>query len=740
MNSDKPTVEAAVGILQLALRETYTNRTEEMLTTRSVLGALALAAALVVSGEAGAQSGAARPAASRQQLPPATYRPEFGTMWTFDAPPIDYWKRTYGWAPDQKWLDHVRLSAVRLPNCSASFVSSRGLVMTNHHCGRECTAAASPPDSNYIQTGFAARTIADEKKCTGLYVDQLQSIQNVTDRVHGAVTATTPAEQASQRSTIIGQIQTECNQQTHLNCQVVSLYNGGIYSLYRYRRFNDIRLVMAPEADIAFFGGDPDNFTYPRYDLDLTLLRVYENGQPYTPTDYLRWSPAGAVEDELVFVVGNPGSTGRLNTIAQMEYLRDVGYPASLASYKRALAIYDTLTRTDTAAARRYQNDIFGIANSQKAVTGYRAGLLDTLSMAKKRAFEQEFRARIAADPKLQAQYGSTWDAIARAQREIASFTPQLRYHGFGGGSTLLQLSAGLIRVASESGKPDAERLPQYRGAGLTNIRNQLTQPIPIDTAFERMAIAAQLRAAQAELPANDPFLRVALGGRTPEAVAANLVRNTRVGDPAFRQSLMQGGTAAINASTDPLIVWARGVDPLNRAVTARATALNAIITANSEKIGQALFAAYGTALPPDATFTLRISDGVVKSFPSNGTIAPYKTTFYGLYGRSAAFDDKDPFKLPQRWVDRKNNLDLSTPFNFVSTNDIIGGNSGSPVINKNAEVVGLVFDSNIEGISNRFIFSSAVGRTVSVHSAGIVEALRKMYDGSRIADELTGR
>jgi len=710
-----------------------------MLTSRSVLRALALASALAVSTQAPAQSAAQR-RATATQLPAPTYKPEFGTMWTFDAPPIDYWKRTYGFAPDQKWLDHVRLASVRLPNCSASFVSSRGLVMTNHHCGRECTASSSPPDSNYIQTGFAARTLADEKKCAGLYVDQLQSIENVTTRVRGAITGTTPAEQAAQRTAVINQIQTECNQATKLNCQVVSLYQGGIYSIYRYRRFSDIRLVMAPEGDIAFFGGDPDNFTYPRYDLDLTLLRVYENGQPYSPPDYLKWSPAGAAENELVFVVGNPGSTGRLNTIAQMEYLRDVGYPATLAAYKRSLATYAELARSDTSAARRYQNDVFGVANSQKAVTGYRAGLLDTASMAKKRAFEQELRARIAADPKLQAQYGGTFDAIANAQRELGSFSPQLRYYGFGGGSNLMQLAAGLVRVALFANTPDSARLAQYRGPGLDNIRKQILAPLPIDTAFERLAIAAQLRAAQSELPASDPFLAVALAGQTPEARAAALVRGTRIGDPAVREQLVQGGAAAINSSTDPMIVLARRVDPLNRTQLARANALNAVIATNSEKIGQALFAAYGTALPPDATFTLRISDGVVKSFPSNGTIAPYKTTFYGLYERSAAFDDKDPFKLPKRWVDRKANLDLSTPYNFVSTNDIIGGNSGSPVINKNAEVVGLVFDSNIEGVSNRFIFSDAIGRTVSVHSRAIPEALRKMYDGARIADELQGR
>ncbi|HJP59580.1 MAG TPA: S46 family peptidase [Gemmatimonadaceae bacterium] len=709
-----------------------------MLTSRSVLRALALAAALFVSTRTNAQSTTRQPTAS--QLPPATYRPEFGTMWTFDAPPFDYWRRTYGWSPDQKWLDHVRLASVRLPNCSASFVSARGLVMTNHHCGRSCTASSSPPDSNYVITGFSAGTLADEKKCAGLYVDQLQSIENVTSRVRSAVTATTPEQQNAQRTAVISQIQNECQQQTQLTCQVVTLYQGGIYSLYRYRRFNDIRLVMAPEESIAFFGGDPDNFTYPRYDLDLTLLRVYENGQPYQPTDYLRWSPAGATENELVFVVGNPGSTGRLNTVAQMEYLRDVGYPATLAAYKRLLAIYPILEKTDTSAARRYQNDIFGIANSQKAVTGYRAGLLDTASMATKRAFERELKARVAANPRLQAQYGGAWDAIAKAQAELASFSPQLRYYGFGGNSQLLQLAAGLVRVATEAAKPDSARLTQYRGPGLENIKRQIVAPNPIDTAYERLAIAAQLRAAQSELPANDPFLRIALNGKTPEQAAADLVRNTRITDPAVRQQLVQGGLPAITASTDPLIVFARGVDPLARTQLARANTLNAIIAANSEKIGQAMFAAYGTNLPPDATFTLRISDGLVKSYPSNGTIAPYKTTFYGLYGRSAAFDDKEPFKLPQRWVDRKANLDMTTPYNFVSTNDIIGGNSGSPVINKNAEVVGLVFDSNIEGVSNRFIFSTAVGRTVSVHSSAIVEALRKMYDGSRIADELQGR
>src|SRR4051794_22505051 len=528
-------------------------------------------------------------------------------MWPYNLVPKDKIKAKYGVDLTPQFLDHLRLASVRTGGGSASFVSPDGLVFTNHHVGAGCVHNLSTKDKDYIMDGFYAATRAEEAKCPGIEFTSLLEIKDITKDVQDAAKGLNDAEAAAAQRQVMSKLEKDCaDPSRNIRCETITLYSGGMHHLYKYKKYTDVRLVMAPEADIAFFGGDPDNFTYPRYDLDLTLLRVYENGQPYAPTDYLRWSAAGAVEDELVFVVGNPGSTGRLNTIAQMEYLRDVGYPASLAAYKRALGIYSELERTDTSAARRYQNDVFGIANSQKAVTGYRAGLLDTASMAKKRAFEQELRARIAADPKLQAQYGASFDAIANAQRELGTFNPQLRYYGFGGGSNLMQLAAGLVRVGLFANAPDSARLPQYRGVGLENIKRQIVAPTPIDTAFERMAIAAQLRAAQSELPANDPFLSLALSGQTPEARAAALVRGTRITDPAFRQQLVQGGAAAITGSTDPMIVLARQIDPFNRTQLARANALNAIIAANSEKIGQALFATYGTALPPDATFTLR--------------------------------------------------------------------------------------------------------------------------------------
>ena len=664
---------------------------------------------------------------------------EFGTMWTFDAPPLDHWERAYGFRPTEGWLEHVRLASVRLPGCSSSFVSANGLVLTNHHCARSCISAVSPPDTDYQETGFVARTTSDEKPCPGVYVDQLQSIEDVTGRVRAAVSASDPIRQAEQRSAAIESIEEECRQAAALICQVVTFYQGGMYSLYRYRRFGDVRLVMAPELQAAFFGGDPDNFTYPRHDLDLTLLRVYEDGAPRKTDHYLEWSDNGAAEGELVFVTGNPGSTGRLLTLAQMEYLRDVQYPAQLAGYERQLEILRELVEEGgEAARRRYQNQIFGLENAHKAISGYLTGLRDPEIMARKEAFERDFRSRIDGDAALRVKYAAAWDAIAAAERERISFAVKARWYGFGG-SQLLNAAGGIVRLPAQGALADSVRLPQYRGEGLERIKAQILRDTPFDLDVEVLTLAAQLRAAQSELPSDDPFLAAVLGGRSPEVAAEALVRGTKLGELKTRQALLDGGAMAVGRSDDPMIVAARAIEPLAREQAQRLDRLNAAIASNAELVGQAIFAAYGKTLPPDATFTLRISDGVVKRFPMNGTYAPYKTTLYGLFARAAEFDGEAPWNLAPRWKEREEALDLATPLNFVSTNDIIGGNSGSPVINQNAEVVGLIFDGNIQMLPNRFIFTDEISRAVSVHSAAIIEALRKVYDAGHIADELQG-
>ncbi len=683
---------------------------------------------------------AATSAVRAQQVAPAEYPGiETGKMWTFDVPPLDYWARRYNFHPTQAWLDHVRLAAGRLPGCSASFVSSDGLILTNHHCGRGCIESSTRPGEDLLTNGFYAKTREEERACRGMYVDQLLTITDVTDSVNAAVPAgTSPARAAALRDAAIAGLQQRCvGGDPKIACQVVTMYQGGQYKLYRFHRYTDLRLVFAVESQTGFFGGDPDNFTYPRYDLDVSIVRAYEDGQP-VHTEYLRWSPNGSSDSELVFVVGNPGSTGRLNTMAQLEFLRDVQYPASLQQLANRIRVDQQI-----GSARDLRNELFGLQNSYKAIDGYQAGLLNPQMMAHKAQWERDFRAKVNANAEWRRAYGSAWDTAAvvwRARRQIAV---RQRYYTFNAyGTTLLQEAGLIVRHAAEMAKPDTARQMIFQDR--MKRRLDMVLAAPVDTLVEIPMLAAYFGQMAKDLPANDALVRAALADRTPEAAAREMVTSSTIADPAQRQALIQGGEAAVKSSQDPFIKLALLIDPVERQVTKQVTDLSNRDAWASERIARALLAVFGNTVAPDATFSLRISDGQVLGFPYNGTLAPPFTTFYGLYDRYYSFGGPSkpdsPWNIMPRWVQHRDSLNLATPFDAVSTNDIIGGNSGSPVINQNGELVGLIFDGNIESQPLRFLFSEAVGRSVWVDSRAIIEALRHVYGAGALADEMTGR
>ncbi len=666
---------------------------------------------------------------------------ETGKMWTFDVPPMDYWAKRYSFTPSNGWLDHVRLSAVRYGGgCSSSFVSGEGLVMTNHHCARACIESVTREGEDFLTNGFYAPRREDERACQGLFLDQLQQISDVTDRVGRSVMAGADAKAtAAQRAKAIKAIEEECGQtESDAACQVVSMYRGGQYKLYRFHRFKDVRLVFAPEGQIAFFGGDPDNFTYPRYDLDMSFLRAYVDGKPAATPHHFVWSQNGSKEGDLTFVIGNPGSTGRLNTVAQLEYLRDVQYPAQLDALKRMIQTYHALAEADEARGKALRNQIFGLENTQKAIGGYQTGLLDSRLMARKRDWEKEFRGRVDADPAMRRSYARAWQVIADVQARRKAIDVRRRYHTSNAyGSRLWSLTLAATRYPAELAKPDTARLAPYQEANKANVERALFGGQPLDLAQEQALLTAFLAAMERELPATDPVLRLALGGRTPAAAAAALVEGTAMGTGDGRKALADGGVAAVAAAQDPMVRLARVLDPLERALTAEVADLNDREAQANEQVARALLAVYGNSVAPDATFSLRISDGEVRRYPMNGTMAAPYTTFGGLYERAAAFGGQPPFDLPPRFQERRDSLMADTPFNAVSTNDIIGGNSGSPVINRNAEVVGLIFDGNMEMLPNRFLFTERVARSVWVDSRAITQALRRVYDANLLADEL---
>ncbi|MGD0733137.1 MAG: S46 family peptidase [Terracidiphilus sp.] len=661
-------------------------------------------------------------------------------MWTFDNPPVKLLQAKYGFVPTQAWLDHLRLSSVRLNDGgSGSFVSPNGLLLTNHHVARGQLQKNSTADHDYVRDGFYAATPDAEMKSPDLEVNVLAAMQDVTARVQAADKGISDKAKALKaRDAEIAAIEKESKDKTGLRSDVVSLYQGGEYWLYQYEAYTDVRLVFAPEQQAAFYGGDPDNFTYPRYDLDMALFRVYENGKPLQTDNFLKWSARGATPGELIFISGHPGSTERDDTVAQLLLERDAIEPAFIEYLQRRVAAAQAFAAQGPEQARLVGTTILSLQNGLKVYLGEAEALADKAIVARKQASEDDFRARVAGNPEWQKAYGDAWDTIARVEEQSK---PEVKGRIFRRtDSRLFVLALQIVQYVAEIKKPDGERLPQFHDAGLDALKFQMLSPAPIPLATEKLFMANALNLAEEKLGKDDAYVQAILQGGSVEATVNSLVDGTKLSDPVFRKSLLDGGEAAVAASADAMIVAARRVDPIVRETNRRLRdTLSSVLAPAEEKLGKARFLVYGKDAYPDATFTLRLSYGTVDGYPCNGTVAPPFTTFYGLYDRAASFSNKPPFDLSPKEAAGRDRLDLATPLDFVSTGDIIGGNSGSPVVNRNGELVGLIFDGNIESMAGDFVYDGTKNRAVAVHSAGMMEALRKLYGASALADELQG-
>ena len=665
-------------------------------------------------------------------------------MWPYNNVPRADIKKKYGVDVTDAWLRNLQLSSVRFNSGgSGSFVSPDGLVLTNHHIASDVLGKISTPERDYFKTGFLAATRDQEVRAPDLELNVLVEIEDVTDRVVAAVKAAKPEDAGAARRAVIADIEKASLEKTGLRSDVVTLYRGAQFNLYRYKKYTDVRLAFAPEFTVAFFGGDPDNFNYPRFNLDMALFRVYEDGKPVKTQHFLPWSKHGVKDGEVVFVSGSPGSTSRLNTMTHLEFLRDVQYPIQLRLLTARQRMLQAFSDRDEESARRAHDSLFGVSNSLKVITGEMAGLMDPALMQRKRDREAALRATVAADPEMSKEFGDAWDSVARSRSGFREYFTEWRIlePGLSQQSELFSIARRLVRLADENGKPNSDRLREYSDAGRSSFELSLYSPAPIYDDLEVAELAEFLKLAAAELGASSPTASVLLDGKSPEARAKELVAGTKLADVAVRKALAAGGKAAIEASEDPMIRFARAVDGRSRELRKR---FEADVTGVEEtaygKIARAVYRAEGGKVYPDATFTLRLAYGRVSGYvePSGAKIAPW-TTFGGMYDKAASAMNKDPYTLPEKWLTRKSSVKLDTPINFVSTADTIGGNSGSPLVNAKGELVGLNFDRNAFGLVRNFVYDEQRARNIAVDSRGMLHALRALYGAGALADELTG-
>jgi hypothetical protein len=665
-------------------------------------------------------------------------------MWLPNAPPLALLKERHRFEPGEAWRERAMKASVRFNNGgSGGFVSPDGLIVTNHHIGAGSIHKISPKGTDYLHEGFVARTRKQERKCPDLELNVLQEIVDVTDRVKGAVKpGMDGAAAAAARRAVIARIEKESTDRTGLRSDVVTLYQGGQYHLYRYKKYTDVRLVFAPEEQIASFGGDVDNFEYPRFNLDVCFFRAYEGGKPARPTHWFRWSDQGPAEGDLVLVTGHPGTTNRQDTLAMLQNRRDHTLPYFLTRLRYLEALLTQFAQRGPDEARMASRDLHRVANARKAFTGQYQGLLTPAVLAGKKQSEWAFRRKVTADPELK-QHADAWKRIEAAHKALAGFD-RLYYlleRGDAFDGQLFGIARHLVRLAAERPRASAQRLQEYGDARLASLEFQLFSPAPIYPELERTRLAGALSFLAEQLGGEHPLVVKVLAGRSPADRAADLVAGTKLIDVAERKRLSAGGQKAVDESKDALILLARLVDDEARAVRKKyEEQVEEPVRQAMGHIAQARFKLLGTDVAPDATFTLRLAFGVVRGYEVDGAALPFTTTFGGAFERAQKQQHRDPFVLPKRWLDGKGKLDLATPFNFVSTADTIGGNSGSPVLNRAGELVGINFDRNRHGLVRNFVYTDVQARHIAVHSRAVLEALRKLYDAETLVKELTGK